>query len=65
MNYNTNNCLRARSFLIVMAVLLTVIIALVALNLSDIGQQQTWDVEIPMTNTHITWIQTFHAGAWE
>lgn len=64
MNYNTNKHSSAR-FAATMAILLTVLIALVALNLSDIGQQKTWDVEIPMTNTHITWIQTHHAGTWE
>ena len=49
----------------VIAGLLTVIIALVALNLSDIGKRKTWDIEIPMANAHVSWQQTHHAGAWE
>lgn len=48
-----------------MLIALLILAGTIWLNLSDIGRQQTWDVEIPMTNTHITWIQTFHAGAWE
>lgn len=64
MNYNTNKHIGAR-FAVTLAILLTVIIALVALNLSDIGKQKTWDVEIPMTNTHVTWIQTYYPGPWE
>ena len=47
----------------VIAGLLTVIIALVALNLSDIGRRKTWDIEIPMANAHVSWQQTHHAGA--
>ena len=50
---------RINSFLITMTVLLTVIVALVALNLSDIGKRKTWDVEIPMANAHVTWLQTY------
>ena len=64
MNYNTHNRLRTRRFAIVMAVLLTVIIALVSLNLSDIGRQTTWDIEIPMANAHVSWIQTYYSGSW-
>ena len=48
----------------VIAGLLTVIIALAALNLSDIGKKTTWDIEIPMANANVTWQQTHHAGAW-
>ena len=47
-----------------MAILLTVIIALVALNLSDIGKQKTWDVEIPMANAHVSWLQTHSGAIW-
>ena len=48
----------------VIAGLLTVIIALVALNLSDIGKKKTWDVELPMANANVTWQQTHFPGAW-
>ena len=48
----------------VIAGLLTVIIALVALNLSDIGRQRACDIEIPMANAHISWQQTFYSGEW-
>lgn len=65
MNYTTRTSLRTRNFIITMAVLLSVIIALVWLNLSDIGRQKTWDVEIPMTNSNVNWIQTYHPGPWE
>ena len=51
-----------RSFLIAMAVLVPVLVALVALNLSDIGKRKTWDVEIPMANAHVTWMQTYYGG---
>ena len=45
-----------------MTVLLTVIVVLVALNLSDIGKRKTWDVEIPMANAQVTWLQTYYGG---
>ena len=51
---------RINSFLINITILLTVIIALVALNLSGIGKRKTWDVEIPMANAHVNWEQTFY-----
>lgn len=63
MNYNTNKHIGAR-FAVTLAILLTVIIALVALNLSDIGKKQTWDVELPMANANVTWQQTHFPGAW-
>lgn len=53
-----------KSFLATMSVLLTVIVALVVLNLSDIGKQKTWDVELPMANANVTWQQTHFPGAW-
>ena len=52
---------RINSFLITMTVLMTVIMALVALNLSDIGKRKDWDVEIPMANAHVSWLQTHYA----
>ena len=56
---------KRRSIPALMAVLIMVVIALTALNLSDIGKQKTWDVEIPMANAHVTWLQTHHNGGWE
>lgn len=26
--------------------------------------EKTWDVCYKMTNTNVTWLQTFHSGAW-
>ena len=63
MNYNTNKAVRAR-FIVALTILLSVIAGLIALNLSDIGRQKTWDIEIPMANAHISWIQTYHSGSW-
>ena len=63
MNYNTNKAVTAR-FIVTLAVLLSVIAGLVALNLSDIGRKKTWDIEIPMANAHVTWLQTYCRGAW-
>ena len=63
MNYNTNKAVTAR-FIVTLAVLLSAIAGLVALNLSDIGRQKTWDIEIPMANAHVSWIQTYHSGSW-
>ena len=44
MNYNTNKAVTAR-FIVTLAVLLSVIAGLIALNLSDIGRKKTWDME--------------------
>ena len=63
MNYNTNKAVTAR-FIVTLAVLLSVITGLIALNLSDIGRQKTWDIEIPMANAHVSWQQTFYTGDW-
>ena len=63
MNYNTNKAVRAR-FIVTLAVLLSVIAGLIALNLSDIGRKKTWDIEIPMANAHVAWQQTYFPGAW-
>lgn len=33
---------------------------------SGAGAEEKWqpDAEFPMANAHITWEQTYHAGAW-
>jgi len=64
MNYTTKAHKTAR-FAITLAVLVSVIAGLIALNMSDIGIENAWDAEFPMANAHITWEQTFHAGHWE
>lgn len=45
-----------------MALLIMVVIALTVLNLSDIGKQKDWDIEIPMANAHVSWLQTYYGG---
>lgn len=53
---------KRRTIPALMAVLIVVVIALAALNLSDIGKQKTWDVEIPMANAQVSWLQTYYGG---
>ena len=41
-----------------------VIIALIGMNMA-LDNRKTWDVCYEMANTHVSWRQTFHAGAWD
>lgn len=47
-----------------MLIALMILAGTILLNLSDIGRQKTWDIEIPMANAHVSWQQTFYSGEW-
>ena len=52
-----------KSFLITFGVVMAVIIAILCWGWCR-AQEEPWDVSCPMTNTNITWAQTYHPGAW-
>jgi len=33
--------------------------------ISTANAAKDWDVEYPMTNVNVTWLQSFHSGGWE
>lgn len=61
--YTTHKPHRARVLLIVL--LLAIIIAGIAWTVWDVlTPRYEPDIEVPMTNTNVTWAQTWHYGPW-
>lgn len=52
-----------RAFRITISIMAAVLLALIGMN-KAIDNEKTWDVCYEMTNTNVTWLQTFHSGAW-
>jgi len=52
-----------RAFRITISIMAAVLFALIGMNIS-LDNEKTWDVCYEMTNTNVTWLQTFHSGAW-
>lgn len=52
-----------RAFRITISIMAAVLLALIGMN-KAIDNKKTWDVCYEMTNTNVTWLQTFHSGAW-
>lgn len=52
-----------RAFRITISIMAAVLLALIGMNIS-LDNEKTWDVSYEMTNTNVTWLQTFHRGAW-
>jgi len=52
-----------KTFRISIGIMAVVLSALIGMNIS-LDNEKTWDVSYEMTNTNVTWLQTFHSGAW-
>lgn len=52
-----------KGFRIAMSILAAVIVALIGLNMTT-AEDEGFDVSYRMANAHITWEQTYYAGAW-
>lgn len=50
---------------ICMAICLAVLAVMIWLNVAIPEPTLEPDAVYPMTNTHVTWLQTFHSGGWE
>ena len=55
--------MKRKTFGISISVLAAVIAALVIAD-SSLDSRKTWDVCHDMTNTNVTWEQTFRSGPW-
>ena len=65
-NKYTRSHAKGKVIATIMTVILLIIIALGVLDLYGVFDQDGYepDITIPMTNTHVGWLQTYHAGAW-
>lgn len=52
-----------RTFSIFISVIAAGIIALAGMNMA-LDNEKTWDECYEMANAKISWLQTFHGGAW-
>lgn len=52
-----------KTFRISIGIMAVVLSALIGMN-KAIDNEKTWDVSYEMTNTNVTWLQTFHPGVW-
>lgn len=52
-----------KTFRISISIMAVVLSALIGMNIA-LDNEKTWDVSYEMTNTNVTWLQTFHSGAW-
>lgn len=52
-----------KTFRISIGIMAVVLSALIGMNIA-LDNEKTWDVSYEMTNTNVTWLQTFHSGAW-
>lgn len=52
-----------KAFRISIGIMAAVLFALIGMNIS-LDNEKTWDVSYEMANTHVSWLQTFHGGAW-
>lgn len=52
-----------KAFLIAMGIILAAMAAIMIIAYTA-EAEQNWDVCCPMANTHVTWEQTYHSGAW-
>lgn len=53
-----------RTFRITLCIMAAVLFALIGMN-KAIDNEKTWDVCYEMTNTHVSWLQTFYPGPWD
>lgn len=53
-----------KAFLIALAVILVMVAGMLAWVFSKAEAEKTWDVSYEMTNTNISWQQTFYPGTW-
>lgn len=53
-----------RAFRITMCIMALVLSALIGMN-KALDNETTWDISYEMTNTHVSWQQTFHPGGME
>lgn len=52
-----------KTFRISIGIMAVVLSALIGMNIA-LDNEKTRDVSYEMTNTNVTWLQTFHSGAW-
>ena len=60
-NYH-NTLLRERLVLIVLLLILAGLVGWLIGKGS--AEEPAWDVEYPMTNVNVSWLQTYHMGGW-
>lgn len=53
-----------RAFRISICIMAVVLSALIGMN-KALDNEKTWDISYEMTNTHVSWLQTFHPGGME
>ena len=62
MRFHSNTLLKEKILLIVLVVILAGVVGwLIG---SSHAEEQAWDVEYPMTNINVSWLQSHHSGAW-
>ena len=52
-----------KAFMIAFGIIIAVFIALAVWAFSS-AEEKTWDTCHPMTNVNVSWLQTYHSGAW-
>lgn len=53
-----------RTFRITMCIMALVLSALIGMN-TALDNEKNWDISYEMTNTHVSWQQTFYQGGME
>jgi len=63
--YSTNEN-EKKVFTVVVFLILLALVTLAVLTICGVFDQQIWkpDVSYPMANAKVTWLQTYHPGAW-
>lgn len=55
--------MKKRTFVIFISVMAVVLAVLIGINKQE-DNRKTWDTCYEMANANVTWLQTYHAGAW-
>ena len=62
MRNHHNTILRERIVLILLLMILAGVVGWLIGNSQ--AEEPAWDVEYPMTNVNVSWLQSHHSGAW-
>ena len=62
MRNHSNTLLRERIVLIVLCMILAGVVGwLIG---SSHAEEPAWDVEYPMANVNVSWLESYHSGGW-